>query len=97
MFNNIVEHAYAGTTDGSIDVTVERQSPGMHFTFWDNGVPMPTGRLPGGNLPDPELAGHEQAEGGYGLRLIRQLARKLRYERVGNKNRLSFRIPLDFA
>ena len=26
--------------------------------------------------------------------MIRQLARKLRYERAGDRNRLSFRIPL---
>lgn len=94
VFNNVVEHAYADDPDAEFIVEVTLQDPGMHFTIWDHGVPMPAGRLPGGKTADPDREGYEQAEGGYGLFLIRQLAKKLRYERVGDQNKLSFRIPL---
>lgn len=92
--NNIVEHAYAAEEDGQIEIRVEEIESGLAFEIWDDGVPMPTGRLPLGRAADPERPAHEQAEGGYGLFLIRQLARKLRYGRVGERNRLSFRISL---
>ncbi|MEM0947805.1 MAG: ATP-binding protein [Pseudomonadota bacterium] len=97
VFNNIVEHAYQDTGRGQVDVAVEMRTPGMHFTIWDDGEPMPAGRLPGGAPADPSLDAHEQAEGGYGLFMIRQLARKLRYERTEGRNRLSFRIKLSSA
>jgi serine/threonine-protein kinase RsbW len=73
---------------------VDAAPPGLHFTITDDGAAMPTGRLPGGNTADPSREAHEQEEGGYGLHLIREVARKLRYERTETRNRLSFRIPL---
>lgn len=94
ILNNVVEHAYAETEDGLIEISAALATPGLQFTIWDDGHPMPAGRLPGGDSARPDLAGHEQAEGGYGLYMIRQLARKLRYERVGDRNRLSFRVAL---
>ena len=95
VFNNIVEHAYADRDDGVVEVILEAKEPGLHLEIWDDGVPMPAGRLPSGAPADAELGGHLQAEGGYGLFLIRQLARKLRYDRVDGRNRLSFRIVLN--
>lgn len=97
VFNNIVEHAYGDAGQGRIEVSVEMRDPGMHFMIVDYGKPMPAGRLPGGAPADPSRDAHEQAEGGYGLYMIRQLARKLRYERVDGRNRLSFRIRLALA
>ena len=95
VLNNIVEHAYQSQENGEIEINVEPIELGLAFTIWDDGEPMPAGRLPLGHAADPERAPHEQAEGGYGLFLIRQLARKLRYHRVGDRNRLSFRIALE--
>ena len=95
VFNNIVEHAYADRDDGVIEVILEAREPGLHLEIWDDGAPMPAGRLPGGAPADTSLEAHEQAEGGYGLFLIRQLARKLRYERTEGRNRLSFRVVLN--
>jgi len=94
VFNNIVEHAYADRDDGQVEITVEMLPPGMHFAIVDTGAPMPAGRLPSGQTADPELSGHEQPEGGYGLHLIRIIAKKLRYKRVGDENHLTFRIAL---
>ncbi len=95
VLNNIVEHAYEDTGIGQIEIAIEQIEQGLAFAIWDDGEPMPAGRLPLGHAADPELAPHEQDEGGYGLFLIRQLARKLRYHRVGDRNRLSFRISLE--
>lgn len=92
--NNIVEHAYAGMDGGQVELHVSEIETGLFFEIWDDGVPMPAGRLPLGHAADPDRPAHEQAEGGYGLHLLRQLARKLRYERVGDRNRLSFRMTL---
>lgn len=94
VLNNVVEHAYGNSGMGQVDISVEDCDSGLAFTIWDDGAPMPAGRLPLGHAADPNRAAHEQAEGGYGLFLIRQLARKLRYHRVGDRNRLSFRIAL---
>ena len=94
VLNNIVEHAYADRDDGTMEIIVDLEAPGMRFEIWDEGQPMPAGRLPRGSQADPDRAGFEQEEGGYGLHLIRHLARKLRYERVGARNRLSFRMAL---
>jgi serine/threonine-protein kinase RsbW len=55
---------------------------------------MPKGRLPLGNPADVSRPAVEQEEGGYGLFMIRQLARKLRYTRLGDQNEISFRITL---
>ena len=94
VLNNIVEHAYSGRNDGIIEVTIDSVPPGLHFTISDDGAEMPAGRLPGGNTAKTDLEPHQQAEGGYGLHLIRSVARKLRYERVGNHNQLSFKVVL---
>ncbi|WP_316648589.1 ATP-binding protein [Ovoidimarina sediminis] len=92
--NNIVEHAFADREDGVIEMTIDAAPPGLHFVITDDGVPMPAGRLPGGHTANPDRRAHEQEEGGYGLHLIREVARKLRYERVDDRNRLPFRIAL---
>lgn len=97
VFNNIVEHAYADRDDGRIEITIEMLPPGMHFTIVDTGAEMPQGRLPVGHSANPDLSAHEQAEGGYGLHLIRLIAKKLRYNRVGDENQLTFRIALRAA
>lgn len=92
--NNVVEHAYDGTTDGVMELRIDDRSPDYYFKILDNGRPMPNGRLPLGSSADSNLADFEQNEGGYGLFMIRQIARKLRYTREGPFNQLSFRITL---
>ena len=95
ILNNVVEHAYADTRDGLIHVIIDSDPTELQFTVIDDGAAMPAGRLPSGAAADPGLPGFEQDEGGYGLFMIRQLARKLRYRRLGAQNQLSFRVSLD--
>lgn len=94
VLNNVVEHAYEGTIDGEMELRIDNQSPHIFFRVLDTGRPMPGGRLPLGNSADTALEDFQQEEGGYGLFMIRQLARKLRYSREGHQNQLSFRITL---
>ena len=94
VLNNVVEHAYDGTVEGDMEIRVDNQAPDIHFRILDSGRPMPNGRLPRGSAADAELEDFEQDEGGYGLFMIRQLAKKLRYSREGHHNQLSFRIRL---
>lgn len=94
VLNNVVEHAYDGTVDGTMEIRVDNQAPDIYFRILDAGRPMPKGRLPSGNAADTALEDFQQDEGGYGLYMIRQLARKLRYSREGHHNQLSFRITL---
>ena len=95
VLNNIVEHAYADLPGGTIHVVLDTDPAELQITVIDDGREMPTGRLPPGNPADPERPASEQAEGGYGMFMIRQLARKLRYRRLGSQNQISFRVSLD--
>ena len=94
VLNNVVEHAYSQTGEGEMELRIENQDPDLYFRILDSGHPMPKGRLPQGQAADATLEDFEQSEGGYGLHMIRQLARKLRYTRVDQYNQLSFRITL---
>lgn len=94
ILNNVVEHAYEDTGLGDMEIDIEADGPDLHFRILDWGEPMPKGRLPMGNAADTTRPAAEQEEGGYGLYMIRQLARKLRYARLGDRNQISFRITL---
>lgn len=94
VLNNVVEHAYADTTDGEIQLRIDNKAPNFLFVVLDSGRPLPNGRLPMGTTADPALEDYEQEEGGYGMCIIRQIAKKLRYRRIENLNELSFRITL---
>jgi hypothetical protein len=52
VFNNIVEHAYAGL-DGSIRVWLSLDDRGLTCRIEDEGRPMPGGQAPAGRPPDP--------------------------------------------
>ncbi len=91
VMNNIVEHAYA-TLRGEIDITIRREVDGLACTVVDRGHAMPDARLPAGTLTTTPA---DLPEGGFGWHLIRELARDLVYQRVGDRNELSFRLTLE--
>lgn len=93
VINNVVEHAYAGATDGEIAVSISYSDRGMMFDVRDWGYEMPEGELPRGNLVNTA----ELPEGGFGWYLIRTLARDVRYRRRGDENRLTFRMPCEVS
>ena len=90
----MVEHAYEDTGLGEMEIKVDIDGTDVFFRILDWGEPMPKGRLPLGNPADTSRPAVEQEEGGYGLFMIRQLARKLRYTRIDDQNQISFRITL---
>jgi serine/threonine-protein kinase RsbW len=91
VLNNIVEHAYAGGP-GRIHVAISALPDVLHYRVRDGGRPMPGGAPPPGRLPDADA--DDLPEGGFGWFLIRELSRSLQYRRDGDRNLLSFHVPL---
>jgi len=87
--NNIVEHAY-DAAHGNIRLDIDISACGLQVTLRDNGIAMPLGALPPGNLPDHGTTMGTLPEGGFGWFLIHTLARDLRYDRTQAGNRLRF-------
>lgn len=92
VLNNIVEHAYAGTS-GDIDLSVHPVRGGLQCSVTDHGAPMPDNRLPDSGLPDCPPG--DLPEGGFGWSLIHALAQDIRYDRIGATNRLTFWLAAD--
>lgn len=88
--NNVVEHAYRDGP-GPIRVCVDHLAPMLKVSVYDQGLPMPEGRLPDGELK-PILEGEDLPEGGFGWFLIRTLTLDLAYERQGAVNHLRFAV-----
>jgi serine/threonine-protein kinase RsbW len=90
VLNNVAEHAYANAR-GRVAVTLAAVSGGVSCLIVDQGIAMPGGRLPDGQLPaKPAAALDDLPEGGFGWHLIRVLTRDLSYVRRAGSNRLSF-------
>jgi serine/threonine-protein kinase RsbW len=94
VLNNIVEHAYRGVAEGSIEVAVTAHGDGLEVWLCDSGVPMPGGHLPLGSYSGPGASAAGVPEGGYGWFLIRALTRDLAYTRLDGRNLLSFSLDL---
>lgn len=94
VLNNVVEHAYDSRPSGVIEFRVRNDGNGLECTVFDDGIPMPGGRIPPG-LDDWEATGSPAVpEGGFGWFLIRSLSRDLHYERADGRNALHFRLPV---
>ncbi|MEP4248193.1 ATP-binding protein [Tateyamaria sp.] len=93
--NNIVEHAYPdGDPKGSIDITCEHQTDGLHLTVVDHGRCMPDGRMPLGTAANVGVALNDMPEGGFGWFLIKDLAKDVSYQRIGSENWLTLRLAV---
>jgi serine/threonine-protein kinase RsbW len=90
VLNNVVEHAYA-TLSGDIRLSLTLTQGRLNCQIEDEGLAMPGGEPPAGNLPDAV----DLPEGGFGWHLIRILSTGLAYERLGRTNRLSFSLPAE--
>lgn len=93
--NNIVEHAYpVEDPQGPIHVQCCQKINGLHFTIKDRGHPMPDGQMPLGLAQSVDVDPFDMPEGGYGWFLIKDLAKDLSYQRVGQENHLDLRIAV---
>ena len=95
VLNNVVEHAYADRGPGCVEVVIERIGSTLCFQIHDDGVPMPEDDAPSGQAQDLDVSTEDLPEGGFGWFLIRELTEDLRYQRIGDRNALTFRILLD--
>ncbi|MFW8635919.1 ATP-binding protein [Cribrihabitans pelagius] len=87
--NNVVEHAYAGTTPGDVTIDCKLHAERLYVSIRDAGGPYPGGRLPEGKAADVNVPHTDLPEGGFGWFLIRELASQIEYERTGGGNNLS--------
>lgn len=98
VFNNIVEHAYAGHDGGGIMVWVLPEPAGISCEIRDSGTALPDGALPGETYPpiDPDAI-DTWPEGGFGWAIVRDMTDKLSYERRRDENILRLRISNEIA
>lgn len=93
VLNNIVEHAYAGCSDGVVSLSCAQLPDGLHLKFEDEGQPMPEGIAPASKNPDPDAAFDDLPEGGFGWFMIHELTKDLAYKRDNHRNVLTLRFP----
>ena len=88
VLSNISRHGYRGPS-GRIDLEIRLGTDELFCCVTDTGRPFDPS-LVGHHTPEPTLL----SEGGYGWFLIRSLARALTYNRVMDRNFLTFCVPL---
>lgn len=93
--NNVVEHAYAGTTAGDVRIRCNLHSDRLWVRICDAGTPYPEGQLPEGKPADISGPIDELPEGGFGWLLIRALTSDIQYQYADGNNELSlcFEMP----
>lgn len=98
VLNNIIEHAYPTSPEGGpVRLALGHRQDGLHVCICDRGHAMPDGKLPVDMDAAPSVAPEDLPEGGFGWFLIRDLAKDLRYRRVGEENRLDLRIAVGLS
>lgn len=90
--NNIVEHAYATVTDGTITLFCRKEEDYVCFELSDHGSPLPGLKLPAKQDHDLSAELNALPEGGFGWGLIRDMTHTLSYRRSGERNFLRFSI-----
>ncbi|NBB97324.1 MAG: hypothetical protein GVY34_04025 [Alphaproteobacteria bacterium] len=88
VLSNIARHGYPDST-GRIDLEILHKRDELRCCIIDTGHPFDP-RLLRQAPPEPSFL----QEGGYGLFLIRTLARALTYRRIMGCNRLTFWVPV---
>jgi len=91
VFMNIVRHAY-GSEKGDVEVGYEASTGRVMVEISDAGRAF---NPLAGDSPDFSLPLAARPLGGMGIFLVKTMARELRYERGGGRNRLSFVFPGD--
>lgn len=84
--SNIIEHAYAGRTDGSFEMTCEVQNDTLVVTFYDQGVSFDISKVV---KPDVKADLSERKIGGLGIYLMHKLMDKVHYKSTASENVLT--------
>ena len=88
VLSNIISYGYADTATHDIVIQLRIADGALHAVIEDDGTPFDPLMVP---LADVETDLAKRAVGGLGIRFIRALNDEVRYERAGNRNRLSLR------
>ncbi len=93
---NSIEHAYAGRSDGEVDITLALEGDYLCAEICDEGAPFAPRSLP--PLVDVKDLARKGARGGLGLTLVQRIADSVVREREGERNicRLVKRLPQNF-
>jgi serine/threonine-protein kinase RsbW len=89
LLNNIVEHGYRATGEGSIHLKVLLVDDHIRVETIDHGVQMPGHEAPHPPEPNLNVTRDDLPEGHFGWFLIRKLSDDLIYTRTKDENRLS--------
>ncbi len=88
VLSNIIAYGYADAARHEIVIQLRIADGALHAVIEDDGAPFDPLTVP---LADVETDLSKRAVGGLGIRFIRALNDEVRYERAGNRNRLSLR------
>jgi serine/threonine-protein kinase RsbW len=88
VLSNIMSYSYADAATHEIFIHLRIADGALHAVIEDDGVPFDPLTVP---LADVEADLSKRPVGGLGIRFIRALNDEVRYERAGNRNRLSLR------
>jgi anti-sigma regulatory factor (Ser/Thr protein kinase) len=84
--SNVIEHAYAGISDGSLNLTCEFENNRLVITLLDHGRPFDPSRVA---QPDVKADLTDRKIGGLGIYLMRKLMDEVRYEARPSGNLLT--------
>ena len=87
--NNIVEHAYAGLPEGTVEIACDLDKTGLTMQIMDFGNALGSNELPPGNPVDLDVALEDLPEGGFGWFLLRELTQSISYDRKDGANILT--------
>jgi len=84
--SNIIEHAYEGIPDGSLDLACDMQSDALVIIMRDHGKSFDPSKV---KTPNLKANLSERQIGGLGVYLMRKLMDEVRYESSGRSNTLT--------
>ncbi len=84
--SNIIEHAYAGRSDGSFVMSCDFQKDRLVITFRDQGQAFDVSKV---SNPDLKADLSERKIGGLGIYLMRKLMDEVHYRSTGSENILT--------
>ena len=86
--NNVVEHAYAGNTEGEVNLSVDLGDAFITVEIVDSGVPLPDRFLAFRRRVTLPNRREDMPEGGVGWPILSDLTSQIRYARKGPQNHL---------
>jgi serine/threonine-protein kinase RsbW len=84
--SNIIEHAYEGIANASIDISCDMQGDAIIITMRDEGTSFDPSQV---KQPNLKAKLSERQIGGLGVYLMRKLMDDVRYESAGKSNTLT--------